>query len=440
MVTLLPSVASDAAARGQPCYPRPAMDLERGGGESSQNPVEGVRTIRFASLADLAAGIAHEINNPLAIILEAAGWIGDLLDEEDLAGSTNVDEVRRALRQIVTQGGRCKEITRNLLSFARRTSAQLEDLQLNQLVTEVVEAYTRRARERGVELVTQLDPELPTARLSATEMQQVLTNLLGNAIDALQPRGGRVVVRTGLVGDELHLEVEDDGPGIPESVLPRVFEPFFTTKPVGKGTGLGLAVCAGIVSSLGGSIAVETASGVGTTFHVRVPLEPAEPGLRPPKDAETVPAEVPGPATGRPAVVLVVDDELEYAETLCLRLGRRGLHVLVAGRVEQALEMVDTTRNLDVILLSAAMRGVDTIELLGELKRAEPRVEVILLAAHSSAETAIAGLRRGAFDYLLKPCDTEVLMGRIERARTRKQRREQEDQEARILEITSRRV
>ena len=416
------------------------MDVERGGGESGSSQGEGVRTIRFASLADLAAGIAHEINNPLAIILEAAGWIGDLLDEVDLAASPNADEVRRALKQIITQGGRCRDITRNLLSFARRTSAQLEDLQLNQLVAEVVEGYTKRARERRVVLVTELDPELPTARLSATEMQQVLTNLIGNAIDALQPGGGRVTVRTGRAGEELHVEVEDDGPGIPESVLPRVFEPFFTTKPVGKGTGLGLAVCAGIVSSLGGSIGVETATGAGTTFHVRLPLEPAEPGLRPPTAAEMAPVEAPGPGAGRPAVVLVADDELEYAETLSLRLRRRGLQVLTAGSADQILESVASIRNLDVVLLSAAMRGVDTIALLDDCQRTNPRAEVILLAAHSSAETAIAGLRRGAFDYLLKPCDTDVLMERIGRARARKQRREQEELEARILEITSRRV
>jgi DNA-binding NtrC family response regulator len=139
-------------------------------------------------------------------------------------------------------------------------------------------------------------------------------------------------------------------------------------------------------------------------------------------------------------VVLIGDDELEYAETLSLRLARRGLQVLTAGSAEQILEAVTVTRNLDVVLLSATMRGVDTIELLADCKRVDPRVEVILLAAHSSAETAIAGLRRGAFDYLLKPCDTEMLTRRIERARARKLRREQEDLEARILEITSRRV
>jgi len=417
------------------------MERERGAVESGSSQGEGgVRTIRFASLADLAAGIAHEINNPLAIILEAAGWIGDLLDDDDLAGSPNADEVRRALRQIITQGGRCRDITRNLLSFARRTSARLEDLQLNHLAVEVVEALDKRARERRVELVVELDPDLPTARLPATEMQQVLTNLIGNAVDALQPDGGRVVVRTGLAGDELHLEVADDGPGIPESVLPRVFEPFFTTKPVGKGTGLGLAVCAGIVSSLGGSIGVETAPGAGTTFHVRLHLEPAEPGLRPPATAETAPADVPGPGTGRPAVVLVADDELEYAETLTLRLRRRGIQVLTAATAEATLEMAGAARNLDVILLSAGMRGVDTMQLLTDCRRAAPRAEVILLAAHSSAETAIAGLRRGAFDYLLKPCDPEVLVERIGRARSRKVRREQEDLEARLQEITGRRV
>jgi CheY-like chemotaxis protein len=399
------------------------------------------QAIHYASLADLAAGIAHEINNPLAIILEAAGWIGDLLDEEELKESPNADEIRRALRKITTQGGRCRDITRNLLSFARRTGVKLEQLQLNDLVRELEEAFTKRAQERRVEIVTELAPDLPAAQLPATEMQQVLTNLIGNAIDALQPDGGRIVIRTRRVEEELHLEVADTGPGIPPSVLPRIFEPFFTTKPVGKGTGLGLAVCAGIVSSLGGAIGVESGPERGTTFHVTLPLQPAaEPGLRLPA---AIDRREPEPAAGRggkPALVAVVDDETEFSEVLCQRLKHRGVATLQAASRADALDLLGGNRSIDVVLLNVAMRGVDGIALLAEIRRACPGLEVILLAAHSSAETAIAALKLGAFDYLIKPCETRQLLDRIARARARKQKWEQDELEAKLLDITSRRV
>ncbi len=394
--------------------------------------------IRFASLADLAAGIAHEINNPLAIILEAAGWIGDLLGKEGSPPGDNVEEIRRALRQITTQGGRCRDITRNLLTFARRGSGQLQDFDLNGLVAEVVEPIRRRAQPKRVEIAVHADPALPAARLSAAEMQQLLTNLLTNAIDALQPDGGRVEVSTRHAATELELSVSDTGPGIPDRVLPRIFEPFFTTKPVGKGTGLGLAVCAGIVSGLGGSIGVETAPGRGTTFRVRLPLTPAAPGLRPPPVAEP-PAEEAPPVAMRPAAVLVVDDETEFARTLSKRVERRGLQVAAAADWEAAVAAL-SAGCIDVVLLSAELRGGDGLALLEELRRVAPGVEVILMAAHSSAETAIEGLKLGAFDYLLKPCPPARLVERIEQARARKQGREQQELEARILEITSRRV
>jgi two-component system NtrC family sensor kinase len=394
--------------------------------------------IRFASLADLAAGIAHEINNPLAIILEAAGWIGDLLGEEGSPSVDSVEEVRRALRQITTQGERCRDITRNLLTFARPGSGKLQELDLNGLVAEVVEPIRRRAQPKGVEIAVHADPSLPVARLSAAEMQQLLTNLLTNAIDALQPDGGRVEVSTRLAGAELELSVSDTGPGIPDRVLPRIFEPFFTTKPVGKGTGLGLAVCAGIVAGLGGSIGVETAPGRGATFRVRLPLTPAAPGLRPPPLAEP-PAEEAPPVSMRPAAVLIVDDEAEFARTLSRRLERRGLQVAAAREPEAALAALSAAR-VDVVLLSTELRGGSGLSLLEELRRAQPGVEVILMAAHGSAETAIEGLKLGAFDYLLKPCPPAQLLERIEQARARKQRREQQELEARILEITSRRV
>jgi two-component system, NtrC family, sensor kinase len=227
---------------------------------------------KLASLGELAAGIAHEINNPVAVMVEEAGWMQDLLGEEELQESKNLDEFKQSLRQIRTQGIRCKEITHKLLSFARKTDPRPKDVQLNDLVDEVVDLCQQRARYATIRINTDLDPQLPLVHVSPTELQQVLMNLINNSLDAIDGRGGKVEVKTRTEENFVLLQVADDGPGIPEMYLPRIFDPFFTTKPVGKGTGLGLSICYGIITRMGGQISVNSAVGVGTTFNLRIPL------------------------------------------------------------------------------------------------------------------------------------------------------------------------
>jgi two-component system, NtrC family, sensor kinase len=227
---------------------------------------------KLASLGELAAGIAHEINNPVAVMVEEAGWMQDLLEEDTLSESPNLDEFRQSLKQIRTQGVRCKEITHKLLSFARKTDPRPKHVQLNELVEEVVNLCQQRARYSTVKITTTLDPELPLVYVSPTELQQVLMNLINNSLDAIDRRGGKIEVRTRTENEFVVLEVEDDGPGIPEAYLARIFDPFFTTKPVGKGTGLGLSICYGIITRMGGKISVNSAVGVGTSFNLRIPL------------------------------------------------------------------------------------------------------------------------------------------------------------------------
>jgi two-component system, NtrC family, sensor kinase len=227
---------------------------------------------KLASLGELAAGIAHEINNPVAVMVEEAGWIQDLLEEEDLRQCQNLEEFKQSLQQIRIQGVRCKEITHKLLSFARKTDPRPTDVQLNDIVQEVVNLCQQRARYATVKIVTNLDPELPLVHVSSTEMQQVLMNLINNSLDAIEGRGGTVQVKTAQRDNDVLLEVTDDGPGIPEAYLARIFDPFFTTKPVGKGTGLGLSICYGIVTKMGGKISVNSAIEMGTTFRIHIPL------------------------------------------------------------------------------------------------------------------------------------------------------------------------
>lgn len=249
--------------------------IEKSDQEKEMMNEQVIEAGKLASVGELAAGIAHEINNPVAIMVEEAGWMGDLLDEEAAGGPRDQEELKRALQQIITQGERCKEITHKLLSFARRTDPRTRHVQINELVEEVLSISEQRSRFANVKIVKHLTPGLPELCASPSEIQQVILNLINNAIDAIGPGGGTVEVTTRLDGAKVVIDVSDTGHGIPKSVMPRIFGPFFTTKPVGKGTGLGLSICYGIIHKMGGDITVNSAVGVGTTFHIYLPV-PAE--------------------------------------------------------------------------------------------------------------------------------------------------------------------
>jgi two-component system, NtrC family, sensor kinase len=232
-----------------------------------------IETGKLASIGELAAGIAHEINNPVAIMVEEAGWVQDLLEEEEFQESENLEEFTRALTQINAQGRRCKEITHKLLSFARKTDSSLQELQINELIEEVINLSTQRAKYSNVTVDTDLDPDVPMITISSTEFQQVLLNLMNNAMDAMEKTGGKLDISTRLQNDDILITLADTGPGIPEVNLSRIFDPFFTTKPVGKGTGLGLSICYGIVKKMGGRIDVDSVINKGTTFTILIPLD-----------------------------------------------------------------------------------------------------------------------------------------------------------------------
>jgi two-component system NtrC family sensor kinase len=231
-----------------------------------------VETGKLASVGELAAGIAHEINNPVAIMVEEAGWIEDLLQEEEFRESKNLEEFKRALKQINTQGKRCKEITYKLLSFARKTDPRVTEINLNELLEEIVALSSQRAKFANVIINTDLQEDLPLMSVSSSEMQQVFLNLVNNSLDAMERRGGVLTIRSRTGGDYLVVEVTDNGSGIPKANLSRIFDPFFTTKPVGKGTGLGLSIVYGIINKLGGVIEVNSTVDVETTFRIKIPL------------------------------------------------------------------------------------------------------------------------------------------------------------------------
>ena len=232
-----------------------------------------IETGKLASIGELASGIAHEINNPVAIMIEEAGWIEDLLEEEEFKEGENLEEFSRALKQINTQGKRCKEITHKLLSFARKTDSRVAEISINALLEEIVYLSSQRAKYGNIEMHIDLDKELPPIHASESEMQQVFLNLVNNAIDEMEQNGGTITLTSKRLGDDIVIDVADNGPGIADANLARVFDPFYTTKPVGKGTGLGLSICYGIINKIGGEINVSSVKGQGTTFTIQIPLK-----------------------------------------------------------------------------------------------------------------------------------------------------------------------
>jgi two-component system NtrC family sensor kinase len=224
------------------------------------------RSEQLASVGRLAAGVAHEINNPLTGVLAFA----DLLREKE-----NMDaQDREDLELIIRETKRAREIVKGLLDFARETPQVKTQVDINDLARQTLKLLGKRDAFQGIFLLEELAEPLPLVHGDKNQLQQVLVNLSLNACEAM-PRGGTLVVATSCAKDHVVIKVSDTGCGIKKDHLDKIFEPFFTTKPVGKGTGLGLSVTYGIVQQHGGTLEVESDEGKGATFTVILPATQA---------------------------------------------------------------------------------------------------------------------------------------------------------------------
>jgi two-component system NtrC family sensor kinase len=239
--------------------------------KTDQAEAQLAHAAKLASVGELAAGIAHEINNPLAVVTEQAGLVRDLINPE-LPDQITLPEVVPYLERIEAAAFRCRDITRKLLQFVRRTEVDLREHDIRQLIDEVAEGLLgHELAVSNIELVREYADGVTTAVTDKNQLQQVLVNLLNNAVDALAGPG-RITISTAVQDGTLRLAVSDTGRGMSNAQLEKAFLPFFTTKAVGRGTGLGLSVSYGIVKSMGGQIEVKSAPGKGSTFTIVLPL------------------------------------------------------------------------------------------------------------------------------------------------------------------------
>ena len=236
------------------------------------------RSRRLATIGQLAAGVAHEINNPLAAITTCAeATLRDLKSDPATARAAAERQWDYYLEEIVRQALRCKQITRGLLDLSRQKRARRDAVELNRVVAQAAQIFERRGREEGgVSVEVETDPSVGEVATDEAMVRQVLDNLLANALDAVG-EGGVVRVSTSRDGERVRVEVRDDGPGIAPETLARVFDPFFTTKDPGRGSGLGLAISLTLAEALGGALTVESKPGKGSCFRLWLPRRTPEP-------------------------------------------------------------------------------------------------------------------------------------------------------------------
>jgi two-component system NtrC family sensor kinase len=245
-----------------------------------------IRATQLAEVGEMAAGFAHEINNPLQIIKSEHALMASIF--EDLSENKKIDpkdeeilELEDSLSQIALQVSRCSDITRAILKFGRKNETRAQLLHPGEQIPEILKMIEQRASVEGITVFQNIPEELPGFMGDASQFQQVMLNLFNNAIDAIMEQhpdaGGRLDVQAFLKDEKwIEIRVTDNGAGIQPEHIEKVFSPFFTTKPVGKGTGLGLSVCYGIIESFAGTMDVTSRVNAGTTFIITLPKAETE--------------------------------------------------------------------------------------------------------------------------------------------------------------------
>jgi PAS domain S-box-containing protein len=345
---------------------------------------------RLAEMGRLLAGVAHELNNPLSVVLGHA----TLLQQTAPDGA-----VTRRAEKISAAATRCSRIVKNFLALAREYPPETRSVALNAIVRETVELLGYQLRVEGITVVLELADALPDLWADPHQLQQVLMNLVTNAAHALRTTPTRrqltLATRHDAPGGRVILEVRDTGPGIAESVRGHVFVPFVTTKPVGEGTGLGLSICKGIVESHGGTISVESVEGEGTTFRIELPIRPAT--VTEPETAVPTTVE-------RELSVLVIDDERDVADVLGEMVATQGHHVETADSGAAALALL-RARAYDVIFCDLKMPVMDGQEFYARLvrERRDLASRVVFLTGDTFSSTTPAFLAQAGQPFVSKP-------------------------------------
>jgi two-component system NtrC family sensor kinase len=362
-----------------------------------------VQAAKLSAVGQLVSGVAHELNNPLSVVI---GY-GQLLMSRDLPPA-----LRRPIELMVSQADRMARIVRNLLLFARQRPPERVAVQLNTVIDDALALRLNQLTVSAITVERRFGDQLPDIAGDAQQLQQVFLNLVLNAEQAIVAAGrpGRIVVTTerSATGDTVRASVTDDGPGIPPDTVPRVFEPFFTTKEVGSGTGLGLSVSYGIVQEHSGRLSVESRPG-STTFVVELPVVSAMPAVT------AVPAAGPVQGDGRKA--LVVDDEPSVVELAVTMLEETGWSVDVAGSGREALERL-ASRQYELVVSDIRMAEGDGPTLYQRATASHPALarKFLFITGDTANPRVWRFLRETGVPFIEKPFTPAAFLDAVRRA------------------------
>ena len=380
------------------CHKRPALQINAREITTRKKMEQQLRQAeKLSALGQLVAGVAHELNNPLAVVMGYA---------QLFVKNKNLDErVRSDLQKVLHESERAAKIVRNLLTFARPREPHMTMVDVNRIVVDSLETREMQTHRAKVKIVRRLAKDLPPTMADAGQVEQVLVNLLTNAIQALENRpNDRVVeVTTEYRDNRIRIVVADNGPGIPDPIMGRIFDPFFTTKGPGKGTGLGLSICYSIVEEHKGKIWVETRAGKGTHFFVELPVMKC-PDLVASKSVETPVAErnpdVP------PQRVLIVDDEPGIVDVLKQALDGKGFQTETAGNGAEALSCL-ALNEYDLIISDICMPEMNGEKLHAAIGERYPHLQdrIIFVTGDTVSPSSRNFLERSGARWLNKPFD-----------------------------------
>jgi signal transduction histidine kinase/ActR/RegA family two-component response regulator len=321
-----------------------------------------VQSEKLSAVGEFVAGVAHELNNPLAAVMGFA----------ELLKGTNADEKqKRHLDLIYKSSQRCQKIVQSLLSFARRHQPERKPVAVNKLIEDVLEIVAYQLRSSNVEVACRPAPNLPLVLADGHQVQQVLLNLINNARQAIEAHqaGGQIIITTQARDGVLRISIQDNGPGIAPENLSRIFDPFFTTKEVGKGTGLGLSLCYGLIKEHGGNINVTSQPGAGATFTIELPATAGTSETDKPAAAHE---PIVNPTEGAGKKILLVDDEDILLEMVRDDLLRHGYEIVCANNGEAALRELHEHK-VDAICCDIKMPGLNGRQLYDWIRSTRPQ-------------------------------------------------------------------
>ncbi|MFL5345804.1 MAG: ATP-binding protein [Hyalangium sp.] len=367
---------------------------------------------RMASVGMLAAGVAHEINNPLAYISSNLTFVAEQLAQDELT-PTQRTELRDAVRESLEGTGRVKVIVQDLKSFSRADDETQGEVDVHRVIQGALRLVRNEFHHRA-QLSRSLDP-VPVVRGNEARLGQVIVNLLVNALQAFpadrSAEQNAITISTRSRGEWVHIEVEDNGQGMAPEVQRRIFEPFFTTKPVGVGTGLGLSICNNLIQIMGGFIEVHSKQGWGSTFRLVLPVF-ARQSVAP---AAPEPQKKAG-AKGPRRRVLLIDDEAPVG-TAVRRLLREHHEVEVVQDARVALQRIASGERYDAIVCDVMMPEMNGVQFFQELERSVPELarRTGLMTGGVFNTQASQFIEARAIELLMKPFERESLRKFVDR-------------------------